>query len=447
MKTPQWVAERLTAEKLQPVANRRDSIFASCNHGFRQWRAANDDYLGSGFTRGHMAAAGNHKNDQTDMDLTFRLEANILPQLHQNNAGVWRLLEFLCRCLLAHYKTVHVLSGPLYLPDKFESFVKDHASLQTPHFVRADPPEVGDSLTKFIDNRTRIRNTITYSVLGRNAVAAPTHLFKVVVASVPRLKTNPPVLLGCFVVPNHVLQARFPLAYFKAPMDFIEDRAGLDLSALRRFIHKQHGPSSTHSWTPFDVGVQLEAALSGVSEGSVADKINIAYEKQMCGFQKPTSVSADKENSNKCSRFHLTPPEKLLQAVDMCRHLDLVDFRVYPALALETFVAFWSAHWQQVSSEAEFETFQQKLMKACRDFGMDAATFRERFEKDIFFARKRWTRMLPKKKAAAVIAKLEALDMSLTEGLPPKTDEKALKVCCDPSLLDVSAQYTPSITR
>ena len=144
-------------------------------------------------------------------------------------------------------------------------------------------------------------------------------------ASVPRLKTNPPVLLGCFVVPNHVLQARFPLAYFKAPMDFIEDRAGLDLSALRRFIHKQHGPSSTHSWTPFDVGVQLEAALSGVSEGSVADKINIAYEKQMCGFQKPTSVSADKENSNKCSRFHLTPPEKLLQAVDMCRHLDLVD--------------------------------------------------------------------------------------------------------------------------
>ena len=157
MKTPQWVAERLTAEKLQPVANRGKSIFTSCNHGFRQWRAGNDDYLGSGFTRGHLAAAGNHKNDQTDMDMTFRLEANILPQLYQNNAGVWRVLEYLCRCLLAHYKTVHVLSGPLYLPDKFESFVKDHAALHTPHFVRANPPKVGDSMTKFIDNRTRIR--------------------------------------------------------------------------------------------------------------------------------------------------------------------------------------------------------------------------------------------------------------------------------------------------
>ncbi|KAH0477762.1 MAG: uncharacterized protein KVP18_004909 [Porospora cf. gigantea A] len=297
-------------------------------------------------------------------------------------------------------------------------------------------------MTKFIDNRTRIRNTVTYSVLGRNAVAAPTHLFKVVVASAPRLKTNPPVLLGCFIVPNRVLQARFPLAYFKAPLDFIEDRAGLDLSALRRFIHKQHGPSSTHCWRPFDVGVELEAALAGVSEGSVADKINNAYEEQMRGFQKPTL-----ENFNKCSRFRPPPPEKLLQTVDMCRHLDLVDFRVYPALALETFVAFWSAHWQEVSSEAEFDTFQQKLMKACREFGLDAASFRERFEKDIFFARKRWTRMLPEQEAAAIIAKLETLNMSLTEGLPPKTDEEALKVCCDPSLLDMSALYTPSITR
>ena len=120
---------------------------------------------------------------------------------------------------------------------------------------------------------------------------------------------------------------------------------------------------------------------------------------------------------------------------------------MYPALALETFVAFWSAHWQEVSSEAEFDTFQQKLMKACREFGLDAASFRERFEKDIFFARKRWTRMLPEQEAAAIIAKLETLNMSLTEGLPPKTDEEALKVCCDPSLLDMSALYTPSITR
>lgn len=50
--------------------------------------ATNEDYRKSGWSRGHMAPAGNNKHDQTAMDETFYL-TNILPQDIENNSGFW----------------------------------------------------------------------------------------------------------------------------------------------------------------------------------------------------------------------------------------------------------------------------------------------------------------------------------------------------------------------
>ena len=51
-----------------------------------EYRASNIDYLGSGWSRGHMAAAANHAHDQQEMNETFYL-SNIVPQVLNNNIG------------------------------------------------------------------------------------------------------------------------------------------------------------------------------------------------------------------------------------------------------------------------------------------------------------------------------------------------------------------------
>lgn len=45
-------------------------------------RATNADYRGSGFDRGHLAAAANHKWTQKAMDDTFYL-SNVAPQVNR----------------------------------------------------------------------------------------------------------------------------------------------------------------------------------------------------------------------------------------------------------------------------------------------------------------------------------------------------------------------------
>ncbi len=44
------------------------------------FRASNNDYLRSGYSRGHLAAASNHKSSNEDMNSTFLL-SNIVPQV------------------------------------------------------------------------------------------------------------------------------------------------------------------------------------------------------------------------------------------------------------------------------------------------------------------------------------------------------------------------------
>ena len=49
--------------------------------------ATNKDYWDSGWSRGHMAPAGNYKHSQESMDDTFYL-TNIVPQDIDNNGGL-----------------------------------------------------------------------------------------------------------------------------------------------------------------------------------------------------------------------------------------------------------------------------------------------------------------------------------------------------------------------
>ena len=82
-----WVFEHLTPDKLPHVkdkqaANRENSKFYEDDKIHEKFRSFLRDFKGSGFDRGHLAAAGNHRHSQLAMDQTFAL-SNISPQVSE----------------------------------------------------------------------------------------------------------------------------------------------------------------------------------------------------------------------------------------------------------------------------------------------------------------------------------------------------------------------------
>lgn len=76
------------------------------------------DAQGSGFDRGHLAPAGNHKQSQEYCNETFYL-SNIAPQVGAGfNRDKWEHLERYVRKMTKRYKNVYVCTGPLYLPKR-----------------------------------------------------------------------------------------------------------------------------------------------------------------------------------------------------------------------------------------------------------------------------------------------------------------------------------------
>ena len=77
-----WVFEHLSPDKLpsKRVANRDKSKFFEDDKIHKKFRSLLKDYKGSGFDRGHLAPAGNHRHSQQSMDQTFVM-SNISPQV------------------------------------------------------------------------------------------------------------------------------------------------------------------------------------------------------------------------------------------------------------------------------------------------------------------------------------------------------------------------------
>ncbi|XP_073992260.1 endonuclease G, mitochondrial [Rhodnius prolixus] len=186
-----WVFEHLTAERLKVKENvdRSKCDFREDKSIHPYFRSTNEDYLGSGYDRGHLAAAGNHKLHQRHCDQTFYL-SNISPQVGVGfNRHSWNRLEKYVRKLTKSYPNVYVCTGPLFLPRK-----------------EADG-----------------KKYIKYEVIGSHDVAVPTHFFKVVVLETSDRK----LLLEAYVMPNEPIDDNVPLSSFQVPPDSIERHAGL----------------------------------------------------------------------------------------------------------------------------------------------------------------------------------------------------------------------------
>lgn len=113
-KTPMVVVEKLNRQRLQQAAGleRTDQFYADTRVK-DAWRAGLADYQGSGFDRGHMAAAANQPSAQA-MAQSFAL-SNMVPQDPTNNRKLWAKLEADTRKYAQRASgNVYVFSGALH---------------------------------------------------------------------------------------------------------------------------------------------------------------------------------------------------------------------------------------------------------------------------------------------------------------------------------------------
>ncbi|KAK3587995.1 hypothetical protein CHS0354_014516 [Potamilus streckersoni] len=187
-RTPVWVAEHLTAETLKGYASRKNEKFLPDPRIPEMFSAQNSDYQGSGWSRGHMSPAGNHKISKEAMKDSFFL-SNIVPQNYENNAGFWNRLEMYCRDLTKNFQSVRIISGPLVMPYEEEG-----------------------------------KKFIKYQIIGNSEVAVPTHLYKIIVAE----RKSQPVALGVFIIPNEPLDFSHHLTKYQITLPQLESRTGIN---------------------------------------------------------------------------------------------------------------------------------------------------------------------------------------------------------------------------
>ncbi|XP_063000674.1 endonuclease G, mitochondrial [Elgaria multicarinata webbii] len=183
-----WVVERLDPAALSGSSERAACEFREDDSVHEYHRATNADYRGSGFDRGHLAAAANHRWSQKAMGDTFYL-SNIAPQNPHLNQNAWNNLEKYCRSLTKYNKNVYVCTGPLFLPR-----------------TEADG-----------------KMYVKYQVIGKNHVAVPTHFFKVLILEKP----GGEIELRSYVFPNSPVDEKIPLERFLVPIESIERASGL----------------------------------------------------------------------------------------------------------------------------------------------------------------------------------------------------------------------------
>jgi len=185
-KIPKWVLEHMSKDDLKGHAERSQCNFKVDQSVPKQFRSHNEDYLGSGFARGHMVPASDVKKSQESMQETFYL-TNILPQDFDNNGGFWYRMENYCRSLTNRFTDVYVISGPLFLS----------------HFVQN-------------------KKMVTFQVIGDNNVAVPSHLFKIILVE----NHGRPIAAGAFVVPNAPIADDKVLTDYQVSLSQIENMTG-----------------------------------------------------------------------------------------------------------------------------------------------------------------------------------------------------------------------------
>lgn len=106
-----WVAYTLTDQSLYvPNVNRAKKF--KYDPQVSTYSATHSDYSHSGYTRGHMAPAGDMAFNRQAMEETFYM-SNMSPQIKQLNNGIWKELEESVRDWAIDKKELVIVTGPI----------------------------------------------------------------------------------------------------------------------------------------------------------------------------------------------------------------------------------------------------------------------------------------------------------------------------------------------
>jgi hypothetical protein len=187
------------------VGERKHATFKPNSDVPEPFRAVNKDFWDSGWSRGHLAAAGTHRASQEAQDSTFLLNSNIVPQDLSMNGCDWNRLEVLVRDLTSEFPQgkIYVLSGPAWIPE--------------------ENPTV--SQRPFSKNKV-----VIHEVVGGNNVHVPTHMFKVIKVEDDQKSLS---ASAAFLMPNKPILNDAPLESYLIELDALEKHTGLDMTGLR----------------------------------------------------------------------------------------------------------------------------------------------------------------------------------------------------------------------
>lgn len=265
-RNPRWVLEVLNKNTCRGPGDRKRSHFVEDETFGERFRNKLSDFRGSGYDRGHLAAAAGHKSSQLAMDETFRL-CNISPQVGAGfNRDYWARLERFTRDLAwtaGGEKDVLVATGPLFLPTRTGAgtgtgtgtgmgTIVATAGQQRKTTTRSAPSgrggADGDDGSQFggeiaattamttaaaTTARPATEYEMRYPLLGSapELTAVPTHFFKVILVVPPSSSTSstpaPVTAAAAFVLPNAPIPADTPLERFVVPLAHLEAAAGL----------------------------------------------------------------------------------------------------------------------------------------------------------------------------------------------------------------------------
>lgn len=110
-KIPNWVSYELLTSETDGPYSRKGKNFRQ-DPSLRITQAEDNDYRNSGWSRGHMASAGDFKWSDIAMWETFYY-TNCCPQNQSLNAGQWNTLEQKVRDWAKRFGKVHVVTGPI----------------------------------------------------------------------------------------------------------------------------------------------------------------------------------------------------------------------------------------------------------------------------------------------------------------------------------------------
>lgn len=113
-KTPEYVVEHLTVAKVTGTFKRQDD-FRPDPEVPPAARATLQDYAGQPYDRGHVSPAGNNTESAAAMSQSFFL-TNMVPQVPNNNRGIWKQIETLVRDWTVRNGDIFVISGSIYNP-------------------------------------------------------------------------------------------------------------------------------------------------------------------------------------------------------------------------------------------------------------------------------------------------------------------------------------------